>query len=88
LESTVACSPTTRIHLEQGDRRCRALEIDFLQDPGGGASESTLRPTLSAVVGSTFFSTTSFKPKLVGPELFVAKGLEAEQALALRNEGG
>ena len=51
--------------------------------PGGSASASTLRPTLSAVVGSTLCLDDLVEAELVGPELFVAEGIEAENLFAL-----
>ena len=57
VRATVAAGPD-RVHLDARLSR-RALEIDLAEDPWGSTSASTLSPTLSAVVGSTFFSTTS-----------------------------
>jgi hypothetical protein len=53
--------------------------------PAGSASASTFRPTFSAVVGSTCFSTTFVQVKHVGPDLLVAEGVEAKHALAFRD---
>ena len=57
--STVAWMPTTAFILSSATVVAGLLRSTFSRIPGGNTSASTLSPTLSAVVGSTLFSTTS-----------------------------
>jgi len=49
------------IHPQQRDCGGRAREINFVEDAGWQRVASTFSPTFSLVVGSTCFSTTSFR---------------------------
>jgi hypothetical protein len=62
--STSAFNPTTALSLSNETVVFGSLRSAFSSVPGGSASESTFNPTSSAVVGSTFDSTTSCNPSL------------------------
>ena len=75
-----------RIHLEQRDGRRRALEIDLLQDAGGQHVGVDLEPDLERRRRIDALLDDLVQAKLVGPQLLVAEGVEAEDALALGDE--
>ena len=62
--STVAWRPTTAFILSSATVVAGLLRSTFSRIPAGSTSASTLSPTLSAVVGSTLFSTTSCRRSL------------------------
>ena len=72
-----------RVHLEQRDRRGRALEIDLLEDAGGQRVGVHFQPDLERRRRIDALLDDLVHAELVGPELFVTEGLEAEDALAL-----
>ena len=76
------------VHLEQRHRRRRALEIDLLEDPGGQRVRVHLEPDLERRRRVHALLDDLVQAERVGPELLVAEGLEAEDLLALGDEGG
>ena len=76
------------IHLEQRDRRGRTLEIDLLEDAGRQRVRVHFEPDLERGRRIHVLLNNLVQAKLVGPELFVAEGLEAEDALAFGDVGG
>jgi hypothetical protein len=69
-----------RVHLEQRDGRRRALEIDLVQDPGRQRVGVHFEAHLERGHWVDVLFDDLVQPKRVGPELFVAKRVEAENA--------
>jgi hypothetical protein len=76
------------VHLEQRDRRRRALEIDLREDPRRQHVRVHLEPDLERRRRVHALLDDLVQAERVGPELLVAKRVEAEDALALGDEGG
>jgi hypothetical protein len=76
------------VHLEQSDRRGRALEIDRLQNPRRQHVGVHLQPDLQGRCRVDALFDDLVQPELVCPELFVAKGIEPEDPLAIRDHRG
>jgi hypothetical protein len=77
-----------RVHLEQRDRRRRALEIDLVEDSLRQRVRVHLQADLQRSRRVHALLDDLVQAKRVGPELLVAECLEAEDALALGDEGG
>ena len=75
------------IHLEQRDRRRRALEIDLFEDPGGQHVRVDFEPDLERGRRVHALLDDLVQTERVGPDLLVAEGIEAKDALALGDEG-
>jgi hypothetical protein len=76
-----------RIHLQQRDRRRRALEIDLLEEPGRQDVRVHLQPDLQRGCRIHALLDDFMQPQLVGPHRFVAEGVEAKHPLALGDAG-
>ena len=76
------------IHLEQRDRRRRALEIDLVEDSRRKNVRVHLEPDLECRRRVHVLLNDLVQAERVGPELLVTKGIEAEDALALGDERG
>ncbi len=84
FESTVAWMAHDRVHLEQRDRRRRALEIDLFEDPGGQHVGVHLEPDLERGRRVHALLDDLVQTERVGPELLVTEGVEAEDASGRR----
>ena len=71
------------IHLEQRDRRRRALEIDLLEHAWRQHVRVHFEPDLQRGRRIDAFLDDLVQAKRVGPQLLVAERVEAEDALAL-----
>ena len=71
-----------RIHLEQGDRRGRTLEIDLLEDTGRQGVGVHFEPDFERCGRIHVLLDNLVQAELVGPELFVAEGVEPKYALS------
>ena len=76
------------IHLEQRDRRRRALEIDLLEDARRQHVRVHFEPDLERGRRIDVLLDDLVQAELVGPELLVTEGVEAKDALALGDLGG
>jgi hypothetical protein len=76
------------IHLEEGYRRGGTLEIDLVENSRGQNVGVHLEPDFQRGGRIHGLLDDLVQAKLVGPELLVAEGLEAEHPLALCNELG
>ena len=76
------------IQLEQRDRRRRALEIGLVEGPGGQRVRVHFEPDLERGRRVHVLLDDLVQPERVGPEFLVAKRFEAEDPLALGDEGG
>jgi hypothetical protein len=80
--------PTTAFILSSATVRCRALEIDLVKDSGGQRVRVHFEPDLERGRRIYILLDDFVQTKLVGPDLFVAEGVEAEDTLALCDERG
>jgi hypothetical protein len=76
------------IHFEQRDRRCRTLEIDLFEDSGGQYVRVHFESDLERGRRIHVLLDNLVEAERVGPELFVAEGVETKNALALGDLGG
>ena len=76
-----------RVHLEQRDRRRRALEIDLLENAGRQHVGVDLEPDFERRRRIDALLDDLVQAQRVGPELLVAERVEAEDLLALGQEG-
>jgi hypothetical protein len=73
------------IHRQERDCGGRAREIDFLEDTGWQRVRVNLEPDLQCSRGIHVLLHDLVQVKRVGLDLLVAEGLEAEHALAFRD---